>query len=109
MVRQIPRGRVATYGQIARIVGTTPRAVGFAMAACPADVPWQRVVNARGEVSARAAGAGEANQRRRLRDEGVPLDRRGRVDLAQRGWLPADAAERVRPRHRRKRGPQLRG
>ena len=92
ITRQIPFGKVVTYGQIAAIVGTTPRAVGFAMAACPADVPWQRVVNSRGEVSARSAGAGEANQRRRLREEGVTLDRRNRVDLSQWGWLPVDSA-----------------
>jgi methylated-DNA-protein-cysteine methyltransferase-like protein len=93
IARQIPRGKVATYGQIARIVGTTPRAVGFAMAACPASarVPWQRVVNARGEVSARAAGEGEARQRRLLREEGIALDRRNRVDLSKWSWLPLDA------------------
>ncbi len=51
VVRQIPRGQVATYGQIATIVGNcTARMAGYAMAAAPDDVPWQRVVNAKGKV-----------------------------------------------------------
>jgi len=93
VVRQIPRGRVATYGQIARLVpGCTPRMVGFAMAAVRAedDVPWHRVINSRGEVSERAAGDGAVRQRRLLRAEGVRFDRRHRVDLDDVGWLPRD-------------------
>ena len=55
VVRQIPAGKVASYGQIAEIVGDcTARVVGYAMAAAPDDVPWQRVVNAQGKVSPRA-------------------------------------------------------
>lgn len=90
LARQIPRGKVATYGQLARIVGTTPRAVGFAMAALtPADrVPWHRVVNAQGRPSLGAAGAAE--QTARLSREGVRFDH-GRIDLRRFGWLPADA------------------
>jgi methylated-DNA-protein-cysteine methyltransferase-like protein len=62
--------------------------VGYAMAALPAgsDVPWQRVINARGEVSARSGGGGTARQRERLEAEGVYFDARGRVDLARAGW-----------------------
>jgi methylated-DNA-protein-cysteine methyltransferase-like protein len=90
IVRQIPRGKVATYGQIALIAGTTPRTVGFAMAGLrPTDrVPWQRVVNARGETSLR--GAAGAEQRALLSSEGVRFDRAGRVDFARSGWLPND-------------------
>ncbi len=89
LARQIPRGKVATYGQLARIVGTTPRAVGFAMAALtPADrVPWHRVVNAQGRPSLGPAGAAE--QVARLSREGVRLVR-GRIDLDRHGWLPAE-------------------
>lgn len=102
LARQIPRGKVATYGQLARIVGTTPRAVGFAMAALtPADrVPWHRVVNAQGRPSLGAAGAAE--QTARLEREGIRFVR-GRIDLVRFGWLPVDGeppAYRTRTRRR---------
>jgi methylated-DNA-protein-cysteine methyltransferase-like protein len=86
----IPPGYVATYGGIARHVGaSTPRQIGYAMAALPAgsDVPWYRVINSRGEVSRRKSGYGASEQRTLLEDEGVYFDRRGRVDLAKFGWL----------------------
>ncbi len=94
VVRQIPQGRVATYGQIARLVPAPEgvdaqtyqaygaRWAGAAMAACPDDVPWQRVINAKGEISPRP-GAGE--QRRVLEAEGIVFDERNRVDLARFG------------------------
>jgi len=88
-VRRIPRGRVASYGQIARMVrGTTPRMVGYAMAALPegSRVSWHRVVNHGGEVSARAAGDGAVVQRVLLEKEGLVFDRSGRLDLARYGW-----------------------
>jgi methylated-DNA-protein-cysteine methyltransferase-like protein len=88
IVCQVPAGRVATYGQIARIAGCTARVAGYAMAAVPArsDVPWQRVVNAAGTISVRSQGGGEARQRRLLKRERVVFDRRGRIDLAVHGW-----------------------
>jgi len=89
IVRQIPRGRVATYGQIAAIVGgCTPRVVGYAMASVPfgSDVPWHRVINAQGRVSERSAGDGAAAQRALLEAEGVRFDGDGRVDLSRWGW-----------------------
>lgn len=88
LVAEIPPGRVATYGQVARIVGCTARVSGYAMAALPAgsEVPWQRVINAKGEISERKGGGGEARQRRLLREEGVAFDAKGRVDLGQAGW-----------------------
>jgi methylated-DNA-protein-cysteine methyltransferase-like protein len=91
-VRRIPRGRVATYGQLARWLGVPrgARAVGWALRALsPAhagSVPWHRVVGAGGRISLRA-GAGPDLQRRRLRAEGVRF-RDGRVDLSRHGLTP---------------------
>lgn len=93
LVRRIPSGRVATYGQIARAVGgCTPRMVGYAMAALPdgSDVPWHRVINAQGQVSQRTAGHGETIQRRMLELEGVRFNPHGRVDLGQVRWPGSD-------------------
>ena len=87
VVRQVPRGRVATYGDIARAVGMLrgARQVGYAMAALGRgaphdDVPWHRIVNAKGESSI----GGE--QVTRLQDEGVVFGTDGRIDLAKFGW-----------------------
>lgn len=93
LVRQIPPGRVTTYGRLAREAGCTARTVGFAMASLPAghDVPWQRVINSRGEVSPRRSGDGDLIQRSLLEAEGVCFDQRGRVDLSRYGWFaPAE-------------------
>ncbi len=90
-VRAIPRGRVATYGQVARLVGVPrgARAVGWALRALDPRreraVPWHRVVGAGGRISPRAGG-GPVLQRRRLLSEGVRL-RSGRVDLRRHGLL----------------------
>jgi methylated-DNA-protein-cysteine methyltransferase-like protein len=101
VVRQIPAGRVASYGQIARLVPLPegvdaqsylafgPRWVGSAMARCPGDIPWQRIINAKGEISPRP---GAEQQRRLLEAEGVVFDARGRVDLARFGWQGANRA-----------------
>jgi methylated-DNA-protein-cysteine methyltransferase related protein len=100
VVRTIPSGRVATYGQVAKLVPLPPgvepdtyrafaaRWVGSAMAACPNNVPWQRVLNAKGEISLRA---GAETQRRLLEVEGVTFDSKGRVDLKRFGWSGLDA------------------
>ena len=94
VVRRIPRGRVATYGQVARLAGLPGRArqVGYALhALAEADrVPWQRVVNARGEVSVRAEPGMDCVQRQLLEREGVTFDGRGRVDLERCGWRPRE-------------------
>lgn len=93
VVRQIPPGQVATYGQIAGIVGgCTARMAGYAMAALPfdTDVPWQRVINAQGKVSPRSGGQGGAMQRQVLEEEGVQFDSRDRVDFDQVGWPGPD-------------------
>lgn len=89
IVRSIPNGRVATYGQIARLVGRcTPRMVGYAMAALPdgTDVPWHRVINRQGRVSERREGQGARRQRDALEEEGVPFGTDGRIDLDAVGW-----------------------
>jgi methylated-DNA-protein-cysteine methyltransferase-like protein len=89
LVRQIPQGKVATYGQIAKIVGfCTPRMVGYAMAALPhgMDVPWQRVINHKGEISTRSRGDGARRQSGLLRSEGIRFDREGRINLKKFRW-----------------------
>jgi len=88
-VRRIPRGRVSSYGRVAkRVQGATARIVGYAMAALPpgSTVPWQRVVNHRGEVSPRKHGNGQMRQRLILEREGVTFDLRGRIDIRLYGW-----------------------
>lgn len=93
LVRQIPPGRVATYGQIALLMGppVTAREVGEAMAALGAEppdppVPWQRVINAQGKVST------GPQQQRLLVDEGVVFTVRGVTDLQRFGWTGPDPA-----------------
>jgi len=92
LVRQVPPGRVTTYGRIARQVGCTARTVGFAMAALPAghDVPWQRVINSQGKVSPRRDGDGNLMQRLLLEAERVRFDDRGCADLDAFGWAFPD-------------------
>lgn len=92
VVGQIPAGRVASYGQIAAIVGEcTPRMVGYAMAAVPdeSDVPWQRVINSQGKISLRRSGGG-IRQRRILEEENVRFDAGDRIDLKKFGWSGPD-------------------
>ena len=88
VVRLIPRGRVATYGQIAAYVGRcTPRQVGYAMAALPYnDVPWQRVINSQGKISFPKNSRGALEQRRLLESEGIVFGLNDRVDLRRFGW-----------------------
>src|SRR6476646_4560347 len=85
VVRRIPRGRVATYGQIAALAGLVrqPRLVGYALHALPSSttVPWHRVINARGMVSIRSDGTASLSQRLLLEREGVHFDGGGRVSL----------------------------
>lgn len=91
VVRRVPSGRVVTYGQVATMAGRhgAARQVGYAMAALPdaSDVPWHRVVNARGEVSPRSGGRGfEHLQRALLEAEGIQFDPSGRLDLGSVRW-----------------------
>jgi methylated-DNA-protein-cysteine methyltransferase-like protein len=113
VVRLIPPGRVATYGQIAKIVGRcTARMIGYAMAALPsnADVPWQRVINHKGEISRRARGDGSPRQRKLLEAEGIKFDERGRVDLKKVRWPEPDSRHTRRLKFRegqRSEGPEF--
>jgi methylated-DNA-protein-cysteine methyltransferase-like protein len=94
IVRRIPRGRVATYGDVALRAGKPrgARQVGFALAALRGsrhDVPWQRVLGARPRGHAAISildPVGAAVQRRLLEDEGVRFDERDRIDLSRYGW-----------------------
>jgi methylated-DNA-protein-cysteine methyltransferase related protein len=92
VVRRIPEGRVATYGQVASLAGLAghARQVGYALHALPdgTAIPWHRVVNANGGISLRSMPGGELVQRGLLQREGIPLDLRGRVPLARVRWRP---------------------
>lgn len=89
MVQQIPPGRVATYGQIAALVGNcTARMVGYAMSALDSnnDVPWQRVVNSQGKISLRGDSNSTELQRQRLIEEGIVFDGEQRINLRHYCW-----------------------
>jgi methylated-DNA-protein-cysteine methyltransferase-like protein len=92
VVRRIPRGRVATYGQVAELSARPghARQVGYALHALPADtaVPWHRVVNARGAVSRRSHAGDTVEQRLRLEAEGVAFDANDRIELERYRWKP---------------------
>jgi len=106
IVRQVPPGKVTTYGQVAAMIpppgNLTPkdyeafgaRWVGGAMAACPPDVPWQRVINSQGKISPRP---GAALQRELLEAEEVKFNERGKIDFDIYGW-PGPASEWLRER-----------
>ena len=84
-MRRIPRGRVATYGDVAEAAGLEghARQVGYALHDLPSgsNVPWHRVINAKGEISVRSAGDSHELQRLLLEAEGVEFNLAGRVDL----------------------------
>jgi methylated-DNA-protein-cysteine methyltransferase-like protein len=97
VVRKIPAGKVATYGQVASLVPIpfgmnpkdyqvfSPRWVGGAMANCPADVPWQRVVNGEGKISLPPSKGGD-QQRELLEAEGISFNPKDRIDLKVFRW-----------------------
>jgi O-6-methylguanine DNA methyltransferase len=90
---KVPRGKVTTYGAIARALGSpgAARTVGWAMRAAPAGagLPWHRVVNATGELSPEEAFGGPGVQRLLLESEGVTFDVQGYVDMKRHLWIPA--------------------
>lgn len=91
IVRRVPRGRVVTYGQLSTLLGSrlSAAAVGWAMAGAPADVPWHRVVNARGGCSTeRRPDLPPGLQRALLEAEGVRFGPDDRLDLASVRWVP---------------------
>ena len=104
LVREIPRGKVASYGQIALMLPPPngveleaykafgPRWVGGAMANCPDDVPWQRVINSQGKISERP---GAERQRQLLEEEGVVFVK-DKVDMKKYGWKGLGEADEPR-------------
>ena len=89
IIRLIPSGKVATYGQIAEIVGNcTARMVGYAAASIPmdSDIPCQRVINYKGAISLRSSGSAKLLQQKLLEAEGVKFDQSGRTDLEYYRW-----------------------
>jgi methylated-DNA-protein-cysteine methyltransferase-like protein len=97
VVEQIPRGKVATYGQVALLAGLPGQArlAGYAMFNLPEElvgrIPWQRVINAQGRISYSEARLGNDHKQRQLLErEGVVFDARGKIDLRVYGWRPAD-------------------
>ena len=100
LVRQIPAGKVATYGQIAKMLPqpddtsidafrlSASRWVGLAMAACPDDVPWQRIVNSQGKISHPEAG----KQKKLLEEEGV-LFLKDKLNLSDYQWLVSEQSD----------------
>lgn len=106
IVRRVPEGKVVTYGQVAALAGIPrhARQVGYAMHALPegTDVPWQRVINAKGEVSPRGGGEGweEGFQRHLLEEEGIVFDDAGRVSLKRFRWDGGGPKPRLATRRR---------
>jgi len=104
VVRRIPKGRVATYGQVAALAGLGghARQVGYALSALSDEnprhkaVPWHRVINARGEISVREEPGSDLVQRRALESEGVQFGTSSRVSLERYRWRP------LLPRHKEK-------
>ena len=90
VVKRIPCGRVATYGQIATLAGLDghARQAGYALHSLPdgRDVPWHRVINAKGEISPRSSSDSHELQRMLLEDEGIVFSLDGRVALNKYRW-----------------------
>lgn len=84
-VRQVPPGRITTYGTIGGLVGCPARVVGYALHHLRSleqpDVPWHRVINVQGRISTHGS-----LQRQLLEAEGIPFDATGRADLGRFGW-----------------------
>ena len=91
MIKSIPRGKVATYGQIACLAGFCPavRRVVWILHSCSEKerLPWHRVVNHRGTISLKP-GAGYEKQKAMLKNEGIVFDDRDRIDLDRYLWEP---------------------
>ena len=89
IISLIPSGKVATYGQIAEIVGgCTARMVGYAASAIPQDseIPWQRVINYKGGISQRRSISEGLLQKKLLEEEGILFNQYGRIDLDHYRW-----------------------
>ncbi len=91
IVKRIPYGRVATYGQVARLadIPRQARQVGYALSALADNtIPWHRVVNAKGEISARGNPEDAKLQRTLLEEEGISFDQNARIALTRYLWKP---------------------
>ena len=89
IISLIPSGKVATYGQIAEIVGAcTARMVGYAASTIPqhSDIPWQRVINYKGGISQRSSGTVGLHQQKLLEAEGIEFDQYVRTELQHFRW-----------------------
>ncbi|MAE73194.1 MAG: DNA methyltransferase [Bdellovibrionaceae bacterium] len=97
--KRIPKGKVATYGQIARLAGNErgARGVGWILhsSAKKYKLPWQRVISSQGKISFPKSTSQFATQRRLLRREGVDVDDRGRIDLLEYQWHQAATKRRT--------------
>jgi methylated-DNA-protein-cysteine methyltransferase-like protein len=99
VVKQIPRGKVASYGQVAALLGhpRAARTVGWALNALTreqaVEVPWQRVINSAGRISISRADVDAALQRQLLEEEGIEFDQYGYVDMRRFGWGGLDWVE----------------
>jgi methylated-DNA-protein-cysteine methyltransferase-like protein len=116
VVRRIPRGRVATYGQVAELAGLPGggRVAGAAMKVSkPGDqLPWQRVIGKAGRTRGRIAihdPVGAAVQRKLLTREGVEIGDTGLIALDRYGWLPTSGSSRGAQPRRRPTGGSSRG
>ncbi|PKO07137.1 MAG: cysteine methyltransferase [Chloroflexi bacterium HGW-Chloroflexi-3] len=90
IVKQIPAGKVASYGQISKLIpGCTARMVGYALASLPNDsgVPWQRVINSKGKISPHGAGFGSAMQRALLEQEGIIFSKDNSIEMSIYSWI----------------------
>ena len=97
VIKKIPKGKVATYGQIAALAGIAhgARQVGAALRSTPDNLklPWQRVINAQGRISLRLKdweSGGDDYQKVLLENEGVAISAEGKIDLKRFLWKPAD-------------------
>lgn len=113
LVKKIPRGRVTTYGELAKALHLRggARAAGHAMAACPAGkgIPWHRVIGAGGRLLIREPHS--SLQQRLLETEGVAMGGGKRVNVKKYGWVPIKVRtkSKARPQRRRERGTVRRG
>lgn len=102
VVSQIPRGKVITYGAIGALIdrpkgiraryynAVKARWVGSAMASCPSNLPWHRVINAQGKISMRTGNDHHIQQRGLLEKEGVKFDDKGRIDMRKHLWVRSE-------------------
>lgn len=92
VVRRIPKGRLASYGQVAMLAGFPgrPRQVGMVLKGLPqgSRIPWHRVVNNLGHIPSQGRPWSALEQARRLQAEGIPVNAEGELDLEAHRWRP---------------------